>query len=175
MDWRVLKWRQAIVWELWVSHVVTSSERCRGPKVKGVTWKYHQKSGICSPKINTLVPPARPMVLKLGCLPAPTRMLSSGMRTARLLTVSPSIHGEGCAPASAGGCLPLVPHPPDRHPPLQTPPGKHPLDKHPLPSACWDALPPLWTDRHLWKHNLRKLRLWAEKTYHPHELGRLES
>ena len=31
---------------------------------------------------------------------------------------------------------------------------------HPLPNACWDT-PSLWTHRHLWKHNLPKLRLRA--------------
>ena len=29
------------------------------------------------------------------------------------------------------------------------------------PSMQWGRHPPLWTDRHLWKHNLRKLRLRA--------------
>ena len=110
-----------------------------------------------------------------------TRMHSSGMRTTHFLTVSCSIHrgmggcipactGQGgvcpggvylgivCLPGGAlfargvcpGECLPLVPGcvadtPRDQR---QTP----------LP------LPPLWTDRHLWKHNLRKLRLRPVKT-----------
>ena len=29
--------------------------------------------------------------------------------------------------------------------------------------GCMADIPPLWTDRHLWKHNLRKLRLRAVK------------
>ena len=31
----------------------------------------------------------------------------------------------------------------------------------PRPSMQWGKHPALWTDRHLWKHNLRKLRLRA--------------
>ena len=78
-----------------------------------------------------------------------TRMHSNGMRTARLLTVSQhALHRRGCLPSrylsrgvstQGGWCLPGG--------------GGIP--------ACNGAEPPLWTDRHLWKHNLRKLRLRA--------------
>ena len=58
------------------------------------------------------------------------------MHIARLLTVSPSMH---CARGVPG-------------------PGGHGIP------ACTEADPArLWTDRHLWKHNLRKLRLRAVK------------
>ena len=43
----------------------------------------------------------------------------------------------------------------DRDPPGQRPPPQ-PLDRDP---------PLLWTDKHLWKHYLRKLRLRAETSY----------
>ena len=52
----------------------------------------------------------------------------------------------------------------DRDPPGQRPPWKEtPWDKDPLRQRL---RPPLWTDRHLRKHNLRRLRLRAVKTPH---------
>ena len=87
-----------------------------------------------------------------------TRMQSSEMHTACLLIVSQHALGRGgCVSQHAlwevclwsqgdlpmgsvslwsGGCLPL------------------------------GGVSPLWTDRHLWKHSLRKLRLWAVITGH---------
>ena len=49
-----------------------------------------------------------------------------------------------------GGCLPLLPGW------VSAPEGVY-------PSMQWGRHPLLWTDRHLWKHNLRKLRLRAVK------------
>ena len=57
------------------------------------------------------------------------------MRTARLLTVSQHALGRGCLPGGRGVCLGA--------------------------GVCPVADTPPWTDRHLWKHNLRKLRLRA--------------
>ena len=84
-----------------------------------------------------------------------TRMHSSGMRTARLLTVSQhALHRRGCLPrgylsrgvsTQGGWCLPGG--------------GGIP--------ACNGAKTPLWTDRHLWKHNIRKLRLQAVTNLKP--------
>ena len=66
-----------------------------------------------------------------------TRMHSSRMCTARPLTVSHSIWWGGVCP---------------------NPPGCRPLSWMQTPQM---QTPPLWTDQHLWKHNLHKLRLWA--------------
>ena len=80
-----------------------------------------------------------------------TRMHSSGMCTAHLLTISQHALCRGVSASGPGGvvchgggagCLPLV---------LR---GVYPIMQ-------WDRHPPLWTDRHLWKHNLRKLSLRA--------------
>ena len=73
-----------------------------------------------------------------------TRMHSSGMRTARLLTISRSIRRRG---GGGGRCLPLVSGGVCHTPWADIPLGRHPLpsacwDIHPLPSACWDT-PPL--------------------------------
>ena len=78
------------------------------------------------------------------------RMRSYGIRTARLLTVSRSIRRGGVSAwegVCRGGCLPRGC---GRHRPPMTR-GRH----YPPPSP--------WTHRHLWKHNLRKLRLRAVK------------
>ena len=96
-----------------------------------------------------------------------TSMHSSRMRTARLLPVSPSMHCRGSAP---GGCLLLggvcscggvcswgVSAP--RGVSASGPRGC--VTQH----AMGQTPPPLWTDRHLWKHNLRKLRLRAVIIY----------
>ena len=83
---------------------------------------------------------------------------------------------------SAGGCVPWTPPPPAKHAPsvmhapipCHTCPPMHIPLPHMLPPAMHTpsptamhapchAHPPLWTDRHLWKHNLRKLRLRAVK------------
>ena len=86
-----------------------------------------------------------------------TRMHSSRMRTAHSLTVSRSICWGACM-----ACTPPVMHaPPATHAPchaccpaMHTTPSPHMPPSHACP-------PPPWTDRHLWKHNLRKLRLRA--------------
>ena len=92
-------------------------------------------------------------------------MHSSGMRTVRLLTVSqhalgrgvyPSMHWAGgvCIPACNGQSMCLSQH--------ALPRGGGVTN---TPSLGPEADTPLWTDRHLWKHNLRKLRLRAVIKY----------
>ena len=96
-----------------------------------------------------------------------TRMHSSGMRTARLLTISRSIRRRGgggvCLWAQGGVCLwsqgvsatppgqtsPLADTPCPVHAGIYTPLPSACWDTHPLPNACWDTRPPPWTDRHL--------------------------
>ena len=82
-----------------------------------------------------------------------TRMYSSGMRTAHLLTVSQhALVGGVCVSQHAlgrGVCIPACS-------------GQEGV----CPGGVADPLgpeadTPLWTDRQLWKHNLRKLRLRA--------------
>ena len=135
-------------------------------------------------------------------------MHSSGMRTARLLTVSQHILHRGCIPACTrqrsvsaqrgctcpGGCLPGVYLPggctcprgvvylPGGVPaqectcpgglylpggctcPGGVPaPGCVPAQGVSIPACIGADSPPLWTDKHLWKNNLRKLRLRAVK------------
>ena len=86
-----------------------------------------------------------------------TRMHSSGMHTARLLTVSqhalgrgvyPSIHWVGGVSQHALGRRGVCPGWVSAHGGI-------------CPEGCVADTPPPWTDRHLWKHNLRKLRLRA--------------
>ena len=44
------------------------------------------------------------------------------------------------------------------------PPATHAPGTYARPLPCTPpTMQPLWTDRYLWKHNLRKLRLWAVK------------
>ena len=71
----------------------------------------------------------------------------------------PACTGQGCVSAwgvsawggvCLGGCLPGG----SAHGGLSAQGGV-------CPRRGWQTPPPLWTDRHLWKHNLRKLRLRA--------------
>ena len=109
-----------------------------------------------------------------------TRMHSSGMRTARLLTAwrGCTCQGvyllgvylsEGLGCTCRGGVLCDLCHhacdvtcmlPPHQLRPSNSAAAYILLVGHVTCKACWDT-PPLSTDRHLWKHNLRKLRLWA--------------
>ena len=102
----------------------------------------------------------------LGRFDFVTRMHSSGMRTTRLLTVSQHVLGKGvCIPACTGqggvcllrGCLVWreVSAQGGVCPGSVCPGGDR--------RGVADADSPLWTDRHLCKHNLRKLRLRAVK------------
>ena len=101
-----------------------------------------------------------------------TRMHSSGMRTTCLLTVSQhapwpgGVPAQGSVPAQGCTCLGVPARgtcPGDvlpRGPRGCTCPGGYLLGGVP----AWGVpaqVPPLWTDRHLWKHNLRKLCLRA--------------
>ena len=90
-------------------------------------------------------------------------MHSSGMRTARSLTISHSIcHARPPAMHAPRHAWPPK-HAPLPHTPMTCmPPTMHtshhacsPCHTPPLCHTC----PPMWTDRHLYKHNLRKLRL----------------
>ena len=84
-----------------------------------------------------------------------TRMHSNGMRTARFLTVSQHALAGGCIPACTGrgrGCL---------HRGWCLPGGVGCLPGEGGVCPGGGRYPPLWTDRHLGKHNLRKLRLQA--------------
>ena len=112
-----------------------------------------------------------------------TTMHSSRMHTARSLIVSHSI----CWGDMHAMHTPLPCTPPATHAPLPcTPPAMHaPSHAHPSPATyapchlCPPAMhtplphmPPchacplsMWTDRHLWKHNLHKLRLRAVKIH----------
>ena len=52
---------------------------------------------------------------------------------------------------------------PARHAGITPPPSLEPSARHAgIPPTMHAVIPPLWTDRHLQKHNLRKLRLWVE-------------
>ena len=68
-------------------------------------------------------------------------------------------------PTATHAPLPHMPHlrhmPPAMYAPLPCTPPCHASPRH--------ASPP-WTDRHLWKHNLRKLRLRAVKTINDENL-----
>ena len=105
-----------------------------------------------------------------------TRMHSSGMHIACLLTISHSTHGGG---GEGGGCIPACI---ERGGVSQHALGRGCIFQHALggdvcpgggvadtplgpeadttpPRDQSQTHPPLWTDRHLRKHNLRKLRL----------------
>ena len=77
-----------------------------------------------------------------------TRMHSSGMRTACLLTISQHALHRGVSAWGGGVYLGGV----CQGVSAQGGVSQHAMGQTPLP---------LWTDRHLWKHNLRKLRLRA--------------
>ena len=63
---------------------------------------------------------------------------------------------------------PPPPHTPATHATLPSIPPATNTPCHACPLPCIPPTtyaPPLWTDRHLWKHNLRKLHLRAVKTW----------
>ena len=78
-------------------------------------------------------------------LPYGGRSLSAGFLSRGSLSGGVSVQGSLCPGGLCSGGS-LSRGLPDRDPPGWRPPGQRPR-------------PPLWTDKHLWKHNLRKLRL----------------
>ena len=96
--------------------------------------------------------------IPVGCVPPahwPYLIASAPPQTCHVC--SPTCHA--CPPATRTSPLP---HPPPSTMHAQPLPYTLPCHAcppcHAHPPLC---MPPLWTDRHLWKHNLRKLRLWA--------------
>ena len=97
-----------------------------------------------------------------GCIPAYTGQRgvcpggSRGCLPTCLVGVYLGVSGQGgvCLGGVCPGCV-------------SSQEGRHPLGPK--------SYTPLWTDRHLWKHNVRKLRLWAVIITRQHEMMTLGS